>query len=322
MTLLDHLREVRKSPAVAYFEFILKNPKSTNSVHAFFEGRSDGSFYTNFLQPWVSALETYWCGGKQQVYKTHRKIMQRGKPQNHVLFFVDRDFSDLIGNSDPEYPEVYITDHYSIENYVVSQHMLRRVWNELFRFTPEHLAPEWNSSIEHAFETALGQFYAGMRPITAGIIVLQRRGLKMDLDEKKLAALFSFSDGDDLTLDCDVDQDRTVFLEKLCNIAIPAEAMSEAEVEDVQHTLCTLPAKRYIRGKFELWFFVQFIEKLLRVLRRQIASDGTKVTVKCSWQIGKDNAMDVLGPRAIIPLSLQTFLNARIGSATFPARAT
>lgn len=63
----------------------------------------------------------------------------------------------------------------------------------------------------------------------------------------------------------------------------------------------------YIRGKFEMWFFVKFTEKLTRMLQRAISDRGGKMGVKT--QITEGNAIEVLGPRLQIPLSLEKFLH-------------
>lgn len=242
MSLLEELRRVRKSAAAAFLEFIQENARSRDSVHAFFEGQSDLSFYTNFLERFIpppTILYTYLCGGKHGVYETHRKIMQRGEPQSVVVFFVDRDFSDLLNESHPIAETIYVTDHHSVENYLVSSSMLHRLWNEM---------------VQVRAEAKTEADYTGMISI----------------------------------------------LDSHCKLVTPAEYLPAIEL--VKDELCAIPPKQYVRGKFELWFFIQFINELIRMLR------NIPLSVKYKPQIGLDTALSILGPRLSMPPSLEDFL--------------
>src|SRR6478672_1634606 len=118
MTFLDELKRARQSPVSAYQQFLLKNRSSSSSLHAFFEGHGDQSFYIGFLHRFISDpkyLYTYKCGKKLNVYETYAKVVS-ASPQGIVLFFVDKDFSDILRESYPRSENIYVTDHYSIEN--------------------------------------------------------------------------------------------------------------------------------------------------------------------------------------------------------------
>lgn len=312
MSLLDDLRQVRKSAAVAFFEFIRDNPKLADSVHAFFEGQSDLSFYRNFLERFVSApttLRTYECGGKHGVYTTHNKIVQRSDLQAIVVCFVDRDFADLLGANYPVADNMYVTDHYSIENYLVSADMLGRIWDEMIHVEPEEIDLK---PIQVKFETELARFHGFMLPVTAWIIYVQRNGQKIDENHINLAAFFSLAD--DLTLQCSHETDymgMVGVLDGHCKVVTPAELLPGIDV--VKAELSALPPKRYVRGKFELWFFVQFVNKLTSLLRQTLSGAGQPLSVNVRLQFGQANALIVLGPRLPIPPSLETFLQRNIG---------
>lgn len=106
MTFLDSLRRSRQSTASAYHLFLLNYRKESDTVHAFFEGHEDPSFYSNFILNFLShptPLEVYICGSKSKVLEVYPKIMARLPSKQTALFFVDKDFSDLIGETHPSH---------------------------------------------------------------------------------------------------------------------------------------------------------------------------------------------------------------------------
>jgi hypothetical protein len=126
MTFLDELKRARISPISVYHQFLLKNHSSPDGVHVFFEGDADFSFYTGFLHRFIPSskrLFPYRCGSKANVYDTHSKVMS-APPKGIVLFFVDKDFSDILNENYPAADNIYVTDYYSVENYVVTEDML------------------------------------------------------------------------------------------------------------------------------------------------------------------------------------------------------
>ena len=80
-------------------------------------------------------------------------------------------------------------------------------------------------------------------------------------------------------------------LDRICNVTTPARC--EAEIDLVVEELKKLEAKRYVRGKFELWFFVKFVAKLVELLKSKMASVGG--SIKVSTELSETNAIQLLG---------------------------
>jgi hypothetical protein len=80
-------------------------------------------------------------------------------------------------------------------------------------------------------------------------------------------------------------------------------------IDLVVKDLLSLEPKIYIRGKFELWFFVKFVVKLEELVPE----------VKLRVPIGENSAVRLLGPRLQIPSSLEKFLRGNISSELFHA---
>ena len=134
---VDDLRRERETAATAFHYFLLDYSRAPQGVFAFFEGRDDASFYAGFIIRYVAEdrpYHSYNCGGKDAVYQAHAKIHAHGKVTAITLFFVDGDLSRLLDEKYPSSRSVYVTDFYSIENYLVAPAMIRRMFVELVSY--------------------------------------------------------------------------------------------------------------------------------------------------------------------------------------------
>lgn len=295
MSFLEDLRQARESPVSVYQQFLLEYPKSRNNIHAFFEGHDDSSFYYGLLSRFIanpSIIHTYKCGSKKGVYETYEKVMRSVKSQSIVLFFVDKDFSDILGESYPTAKNIFVTDYYSIENHLVSEAMLHRVWEDFFSFTNVRIDFE---KIRTKFQGELKRFYEFILPLTAWIIFVKRNGQQPNLNNLKLSKACFFND--ELSLST-IEMEKLIEVaEQMCGVKTPpgfTTAISSLITE-----LSILEPKKYIRGKFELWFFVEFIKRLAETLKKRVLEGGESVKVRT--QIHEENAIEVLGPRVPIP---------------------
>lgn len=68
--------------------------------------------------------------------------------------------------------------------------------------------------------------------------------------------------------------------------------------------------KRHLRGKFELWFLVKYINQLPYLLNIDRKKGERKYKYKLS--ICTDNAVSILAPRLLIPIDIEEFLDQNI----------
>ncbi len=298
MSFLEDLREARRSPSAAYQQFALKYPKTSEDIHAFLEGRDDPSFYLSFLLRVVSdinKIHVYRCNSKSGVYDAYSKVMRLVKRSSFVLFFVDKDHSDLIGEVHEAAPNIYVTDFYSIENYIVSEEMLHRVWEDFFNSI--NLSLDYDS-VASKFRGEIERFYKLILPLSAWIVFNRRKGLRPNINNIKLGQLYVFNK--ELTLETVSIADILAHLEHVCGIECPSDLSTE--LPNMINELENIDPKRYVRGKHELWFFIKFIENLIVTLRNEGDS-----AIKIRTQIGEANAVEILGPRVQMPKSLHNF---------------
>ena len=307
MLRIEDLRGERDNPNVAFLEFVLRNPKTSKDIHAFIEGQNDTSFYRNFIRNHATDCKCryffYKCGDKEGVYKAYHLVMN-ASPRGAVLFFVDKDLSDIFNENWEKASNIYVTDYYSIENYLVSEDMLASIWTDFFHFTKESVI--FDKFYQEKFQKELEHFYQFVLPIVAWGIHLKRSGKRPQMKEVRFSLLFTFKD--DLSLGWDEKVEKMGMvnrLEQLCGEKTLQTWHSEGP--NIVKELSSLIPKKYVRGKLELVFFVKFVEKLVMLLDKEISA-LKRGNVRTYTQIHENNAVEVLGPKLPIPESLRKFL--------------
>lgn len=239
------------------------------------------------------------------MYEAHSKVKNIWQ-QGRVLFFVDKDLSDILNEDWECASNIYVTDYYSIENYLVSEDTPFRVWTELFHFM--NVTLDFSEIHLEKFREELERFYQFVLPITAWIVYLRRKGKRPNVNNISFPKFFYF--GNDLTLEKSEELKQlgeVKLLELICGEETPAGWPEESH--PIMDELSALTPKTYIKGKLELCFFVRFVEKLQRVVDNSITGSG-RVGVRT--HLTDDNAIEVLGPRLIIPQSLEEFLRENL----------
>lgn len=294
MSFLDNLRTLRSAPQSVWMEFIGAYRDSSFDIYLFFEGKDDFAFYQPFLrQHWgqKGAIVGFNCDGKAEVIAIIPKIKQKLDYEWRGLFFLDKDLDDYCCVSRTTDRFVYETEHYAIENFIVSPSTLSVIWSDLLQLPlndPRH------EEMQVAYDAAYATFCEGMKQIMAWIIHLRRSGRKVNLSGVNMSKLIQ------LDQDCKCSlvpgwAEHILATSSLHSISFDPTAHSAVVSE-----LAGDDPKRYIRGKFDLWYFAKFLKSVLDALRDASAS--------CSIQIGQTNAVEVLSARIKMPDSLKTFL--------------
>lgn len=311
----DDLRQERENPRAAFLQFLFNNKKGTEGIHIFVEGKSDSSFFTNFVR--IYALDAqeiypcYICGDKESVYKAY-KLATNVNTQSILLFFVDKDLSDIFNENWPKAQNIYVTDYYSMENYLVSTDMLSRVWTEMIHFSG--LSVEFSDIYQNKLIAELNRFHQFCLPIMAWYIYLRKKGKKPNLKNLKFSDLFAFTEDLFLQQSDKVSEIGVFeFIEQACGAKINPDWKSEnpdwkSEISEIADNLASPSPKNYIYGKLELVFFIKFIETLVKHLHNGISKKDSKARAWLNPDLYESNAIAVLAPRALLPLSLKIFL--------------
>ena len=312
MLRVEDLRHERENPRAAFLLFLFNDAKVPKSIHAFVEGKNDASFYTNFVLNAIlnsdNMYPMYICGDKEGVYKAHSLVMNNN-PRGTTLFFVDKDLSDIFNENWLKASNIYVTDYYSVENYLVSDSMLLRIWTELLHFTP--VTVDFSEFYREKFYMELERFYQFVLPITAWGIYLRQKGKRPNLKNLRFSDYFVFTE--DLTLEKSEKAKRIgniKFIEQACGVQIDADGQPEVDI--IINNLSALSPKNYIYGKLELSFFVKFVGGLVSLMHKNITELEIGGRVSMKTQMNEQNAIEILGPRVKVPRSLEKFLQQNI----------
>jgi len=164
-----------------------------------------------------------------------------------VYFFVDRDFDDLRGREASN--DIFVTDKYSIENYLVDDVVLNELLKNEFNC---HLALAHAKYIREEFGRMWDLFCQYTREINFRLFVMRRLGIKLlsPLPEKigKIA---------------NVQLDGVFPVEHDVKVLVHAQREpSEDELAGLRDEFDGLDKYARYRGKFALMFFMKWLEQL------------------------------------------------------------
>ncbi len=293
MSFSDLLRQSRSTPVAAVHKFLTNyDPSNDRRAYAFVEGEPDRAFYRAHLQRYVertSDIYIYNCEGKKEVYATFQKVIARFPRCRGVLFFVDKDVDDILGALWPTDPRIFVTEWYSIENYLVEKNALLRYFGDYVKVRRVDITLD---AIAEDFERQRELFYRITAPIMAWIIVVRRAGNRLLLADV------------DMSRFCTLSNDGTsrkrrkgtlVYLHHVTQMAALNSVWRS--VRRTQSDLRHLTPKRYIRGKFEGWWFVQFINRTVDQLVKVAGESGGSVSVSVSLNV--NNYVQLMANRSL-----------------------
>lgn len=311
MSFIDTLRSARDSRVAVLHEFWTQYDARQPRVHAFFEGHDDIAFIAPHIErhlPSGFRLVAHRCEGKARVYEAFSDITNKQPNVQLVMFFVDKDVDDILGTPWPTDPRIFVTDVYSVENYVVSGDVLRKMLRDGVRLTGVAFDED---AILRQFEAGLAAYHKKVLTVMAWVVLARRLGERPNLNNLHMRALYT------LGAECTLIRTPTSRLDVLATATgVRLSLGLHGPVKQTRRELSRVPAKRVVRGKYELWYFVEFWRVLLQSLADLAEEAGGKMQRKVA--VTHENALRVAAPYAATPAGLGRFLQAHLGS-TAPA---
>jgi len=299
-----HLQAVQ-SPSTVYHEFLLRYKPHEKVVYGLVEGKEDPMFYRGLIE---QALPTGWeaelipAGNRDAVLNSYSEFDWSRYCAERICFFVDRDLTAFCGRKAPEHNNLYVTDNYSIENEVVNFGTFRRVLEEVFNITS--LSEIELKAIRAIFDKNSKFFNETLAPIMAQIILWHRAGLNPCLSDIPIKDYFQFNTGL-LVLRAQFAgvNDRIAYAAH--ELGLPVSGAADLESCETEFREKDGP-ERFVRGKYYLWFFLEFAGDVHRNLPAILPSRSSVPKLKVS--LGPKNAMVVIAPRLRCPESLAAFI--------------
>jgi len=302
VTFIDTLRAARDSAVAVLQEFKVAYPQYPDAVHVFYEGQSDRSFYAGYLAKRVtrlSSIRTYDCKGKPQLLKLFSAIKDQYGEPDRLLFFLDKDLDDLLSIETPGDNRVFVTDTYSIENYLVCEDILQRWIDETFRFNGVAFDM---SVVLSQFRLQLQRFHRLCTPIMAWALSHRTAGTRPNLSNVQCSQLFYFANGGDV----ERQSGALAILDKQAGVVTSAAMIFDIRRNTRQ--LLNREPKTFVRGKFELWFLIAFIRHIEGVFKA-LATESYG-SVRITTPLHEGNGIELLAPRLPEPPRLSDFLTS------------
>jgi hypothetical protein len=301
---LENLKSARFTPVAIRQRFRIEYNSARADVYAFFESTDDDTFYRRYIvhrmQP-EGRLRAYFCGNKQSVWYHYEFAEQEDKLFN-TLFFVDKDLDDFTGHALPVRKQIFVTDYYSIENYICTEQAVASILEQVI-FLPDE--QDSYSTIVHEFRDGLEEFARLFRPLFAEIILMRQHN--------RLVLFSDFGDGLSPCFKMVGLRTRplpnwTETFRARCKYEITE--LPPSDVEAMELSLAAKATSEWLRGKFALWFFLHFIENLWLSLVGKPINDRKKI--KKTVDLKADTIFLTMQGRHPIPKNLEQFLSINI----------
>ena len=188
MSLLDILDEKILTPSAACIKILSQYKTNDNTIFCLVEGVEDNSFYRHFFEIYKENIPVKYivCNGKQNVIDNYNDLDWQFYDKKRILFFIDKDFDDYIEIETLNDENVFITDYYSIENYLVDEKILEKFITDNCLITSE-------SVIQLAVENFKKQhkiFVKQLKMISAWMMYCRKNNFEVCFNDIKMSDLF------------------------------------------------------------------------------------------------------------------------------------
>lgn len=307
MSILNQLEESLKSDIPAYMEFLLRfNPKK-KQIFVFYEGDEDAAFYQQFIWKVKGvdvSLEEIVAGCKNNVIKIHDYLDWDHYNKHQIIFIVDRDLSYWLEEKEAFDNNVFVTDGYSFENYIVNK-LSFIDWIERFM----GFARASKTEIERMareFEDVLYSFRELMMPIMAKAVVAKRRDRTISLSDYKLTNHLSFTvEVNHITVKLNdanaINRKWKLQIEDSDDVAIQIEKFRK----DKSHY--------WVRGKWDI-YFMAYLGDFMRQHAKIFAPSLQKEKLNPVCDVSCTKCSTALAPywKKPVPQSLELFINQTV----------
>ena len=307
MGTVDQLRQERNGRTIPLARFYADYKKdSSNICYGFVEGKNDPSYYrtiiNNLLPPKCSII-LYPSNGKENVKKIFEEINKRNYPQDRISFFMDRDLSSIIPDSNLIIaPNVYVTDNYSIENDILSDETLGNIICDILGFSS--LPVEDLNKIKECYNIQKTKFQHIMMPIMANIILWKKLDCKPSNYNNLKVKDFIQINKCIISLQVSFQElIQILYTQSNMKYEIYDESTVEKIIKEIEEKKLS---RQILRGKYLSVFFIKFCNSLYNDCNHMgfQREKGRELNI--------NDIMDTIAPRSKPPYSLLHFIHKAI----------
>jgi hypothetical protein len=290
------LSEAATSETAIVHEFRVSYAQDDRSFHVFFEGAEDRLFFLPQVRRRLrseSPLHCHVCNGKPKLAVVRAEVHELQFDRARYAFFVDRDYDDFLETQIIIDDRTYLTDWYSIESDLATEEAVEIL---LVDFGGMNRVDALFGKILNDYRDGFEQFTRCMIALSAWIIAMREQGKKPNLNNVNLGSVF------ELVPSARVKRKVGGFNRFRRSAGLGGESVSPREIARWIRALRHVEPKRWVRGKYDLWFFRTYLFLLL----------SSYHSPTCNWRIPsplrEDRIFEALGGRVAPPASLEAFL--------------
>jgi hypothetical protein len=303
----EFLRHEARSSISVWHQFRLDYRAEQRAVYAFFEGYEDKRYFVPDIRRALRQereVHVYVCSGKRGVVEVRERI-KGDTGVDSCLFFIDRDFDDILDQQVTIDDYTYITDGYSIENDIVTVEAIEVVFADILGLSKNDII---YSNARSNFLSGYEAFKKKLRPFIYGTLAFLAEGKKVNLNNIDLGKTFLL--------------DNNGFSEKRSDgllqyrkaAGLNSEKCVLSSVRVMRTKIGEAADSKWVRGKFALWYLENFLKHEIATVKTATGKGGRKLKIPPAL-LGS-NLFELLPPSLRKPASLQTFLEERLSTQT------
>jgi hypothetical protein len=259
-----------------------------------YEGRDDKIVYYYWVRRLRHGLAytPYVCKNKAKTLQLFDSLKEdKTGLIERVYFFVDHDFDGLQGrNADPR---IFVTDMYSVENYVVNV----KVVDDLLQIDFHCGSKDMRDVVIDLFEKDYASFLALMKECNYRIYLSRTCRIEQLGDlPNRINQLANVSLGNVTRGDCNPE-----------DLVLLIREPTPSEFSEKRSDFEKLSPSDHYRGKFAIVFFAKWLE-LLRKERLSESSDLFSGIPLPEFSIKGDFSFETLAPKSELPVDLSKFI--------------
>jgi hypothetical protein len=206
----------------------------------------------------------------------------------------------------PKSKSFFVTNYYSIENYLVNVDTVEIVWTDIYKLPQND--PRLAQVLQQ-FQLGHKRFIQLIGPMMAWGIAQKKQEPKLALAEKRSEKGLNLNNAN-LKKVFELDSDLKPFkkssgFENLKKATAFNHQLNFASFKNELNKIKGLEPKKYIRGKFELWYLISFLIELSKILTTKNQPKRAVIKVQLTYE----NAIEILGGKVPYPKLLNDFLD-------------
>lgn len=294
--MVEALKRSRGSAAELKLKLVTLRSELPKAKIFVFEGDEDRGVYYGWVR-FVDAtfrFEPFTCKGKSGVLKLKEAVdRDTGNLRQDVYFFIDRDYDESRGVVLDD--SIYMTDQYSIENYLVNSSVVEEILKIEFHC---HAEPAVRARVLAEFERLYDSFLQVSSDVNRELYAARRLGVA--LEEDLGASISRFA-----TVSLDAVERLPVTSSEVVK---PVRTITPDEFEQLEAEFTALEPRARYRGKYALSFLLRWLDVLARDRKSEASMMFRGLDLEVKVRCAHLTAI-TLGSRSVPPASFIDFFS-------------